>query len=51
MPLQEFEDVAGLTLWPLCCRYGRASHMRVRVLGEATFLRGAGLLEVFVLLS
>ena len=35
----------------LCCLYGRASHLRVRVLGEATFLRGAGLLEVLVLLS
>ena len=33
------------------CRYGRASHMRVRVLGEATFLLRAGVLEVLALLS
>ena len=33
------------------CRYGRASHMKIRVLGEATFLLCAGLLEVLVLLS
>ena len=28
-----------------CCRYGWASHMRVGVLGEATFLLLAGLLD------
>ena len=33
------------------CRYGRASHMKVRVLGEATFLLRAGVLEMLVPLS
>ena len=35
----------------LCCRYEWASHMMVGVLGEATFLLRAGLLELLVLLS
>ena len=49
MFLQEFEDVAGLPLWPL--RLPVRARLRVRVLGEATFLLRAGVLEVLVPLS